>query len=253
MLEAWAPLLWTLVLVAALWWVSRRFAFFFMSAVLELTHSERTASGFYAIFILPGTIMHEASHWLMAKLVGVKTGQVRLLPTLSNTGIRLGSVDVRGGRLWQLTLIGLAPLLVGSLLTLWLSYSLFDVERLAAVSADGRGKILLAVFVAALRQPDAFLLLYLLFTVSDAMLLSASDWAPIQRMVLYVGLLLLIILFLFGGMPVLPERWTAAIQKAFQAYAFGLGMTLFLHLVLLALSAVGYFLMLSLLRILRRG
>ena len=229
MLGPWTPLIWSLVLLAALWWVSRRLTIFITTTLLLLTRSGRTTTIIYAIAILPGTLVHEISHWAMAKVVGVKTGAVDVLPRLeANGSLRLGSVSVRGGGLLQLTLIGLAPLLAGSALTMWLSYSLFDVTALSqAWQAQQWGQVL-DVIAAGLSQPDALIALYFLFTVSDAMFLSASDREPVLKMLLYLGLILATF-FALGLLPALPASWAAALQRAFQAYASGLAVALGLH------------------------
>ncbi len=243
MLGPWAPLVWSLALLAALWWVSRQLAFFFVSVVFRLTHHEGAAASIYAIVILPGTLVHETSHWLMAKLLGVKTGNFTILPQMTPEGtLRLGSVDVRGGRLWQHTLIGLAPLLVCSLLTLLLANSLVDMGQFVTFWQTGQWELALAILRASLQQPDALLTIYLLFTVSDAMFLSASDRAPVQRMLLYLGLVLVAI-YLLVGVPAMPASWSATLEDAFSVYAVGLGIALLIHLTLMAIFGAIHYLL----------
>ncbi|NOX63214.1 MAG: hypothetical protein GXP42_14910 [Chloroflexi bacterium] len=239
MFGPWGPLIWSLALLAALWWVSRRLAFYFMSTLYALTRHETLTYALYAILILPGTLIHETSHWLMAQLVGVRTGKVSVLPQIKGKSgqLRLGAVDVRGGKLWQHTLIGLAPLLVGSALTVGLSYALVDVEALAEAWRSREMDAMLGALVASLARPDAALGLYLLFTVSDSMFLSASDREPIQRMVLYLGLILAA-LYMFGLLPALPASWSESLQHGFRLYALGLSVALALHLALTAVFAV---------------
>jgi len=236
MFPAWAvSLAASLFLLAALWWVSRRLAFYFLTLAFLLTRSYEIAQAFYAILILPGTIMHELSHWLAARLVGVRTGKVSLLPQMTrDKGLRLGAVDVRGGALWQHTLIGLAPLLVGSLLTVALALRLVDVEGLRLAAQQGTWEHVAAGLRGMLATPDLAIWLYFLFTISDAMFLSASDRAPVQRMLLYFGGLLLI-LYLFGLAPAANAQIGLWLQRLLQAYAYGLGIALLVHLGLLFL------------------
>ncbi len=241
MLGSWAPLIWSLALLAALWWVSRQLAFFFVSVIYRLTRHEGAAASIYAIVILPGTLVHETSHWLMAKLVGVRTGGFTVLPQMGREGtLRLGAVDVRGGRLWQHTLIGLAPLLVCSLLTLLLANSLVDVGQFIAFWQAGQWNQAFAILRASLHQPDALLTVYLLFTVSDAMFLSASDRAPVKRMLLYLGVVLTVI-FIITGFPALPASWNITLQGAFSVYAVGLGIALLIHLTLMVFFGVFHY------------
>lgn len=202
MLPPWALLLLaSLALLAALWWVSRRLTVHILTLILLLTRNDEIAQILYAILILPGTVMHELSHWLAARLVGVRTGKISLLPQVTrDKGLRLGAVDVRGGALWQHTLIGLAPLVVGSLLTAALALRLVAVEEVRLATQAGTWQGATALLHRILATPDLAIWLYLLFTISDAMFLSASDRAPVQRMLLYFGGLLLI-LYLLGGLP----------------------------------------------------
>ncbi len=243
MFGSWAPLVWSLILLAALWWVSRKLTYYFMSVTYALTRHETLTYALYAILVLPGTLIHETSHWLMAKLVGVRTGRVQMLPRLEGKSgqIRLGSVDVRGGSLWQHTLIGLAPFLMGSALTVLLSYALVDLDALARAWQMRDAAAMGRMIMETLRRPDAALGLYLLFTVSESMFLSASDRAPIQKMMFYLGLVL-IGLYLFGWLPAFPRAWTEALQNGFRLYALGLSMALALHLALAAIFATAFLL-----------
>ncbi|MCP4166441.1 MAG: hypothetical protein GY759_11165 [Chloroflexi bacterium] len=246
MLDVWASLLWSIALLVALWWASRRLAYYFTGSVILLANNPTAAASLYAIFILPGTVIHELSHWLMAKLVGVRTGHVNIMPKLQRDGtIRLGFVEIRGGSLLQHTLIGLAPLVVGSILTVWLSFSLVDIEGFSRSVEAGYMAGVLATLRASLQKTDVFLALYLLFTVSDAMFLSDSDRAPIQRTLLYMGLILLP-LYVLGILPALPESWTTTLQQGFEAYAYGLGIALLVHLGLVVACALIFYLLRSL-------
>jgi hypothetical protein len=207
-----------------------------MGIVYLLTRSRHAALGLYVLVLWPGTLVHELSHWLMAKLVGVRTGRLSIFPSRGRGGhYQLGFVTVRGGALWQHTLIGLAPLLVGSLLTFWLATGLFDVPALQQAWLNRRWADVVAVVGRGLRGPDAWLGLYLLFTISDAMFLSAPDRAPVQRMLVYLAGILTV-LYGAGWMPTLPSAWSLALQGAFATFAAGLAVTLGLHLVLLGMA-----------------
>ncbi len=240
MFGVWAPLLWTAVFLVAIWWLSRRQAFYFLSAFFHLTRSQQVAVVLYALFFLPGTVVHEFAHWGMAKALGVKTAGFHVLPSLGGKGeIRLGSVDVRGGGLLEHTLIGMAPMLLGGLVTLALSYYLVDVNALyAAIRSEQFGGVA-DVALQAFSRPDALLWLWLLFTVSGSIFLSASDRAPIQQMTLYLTAVLLP-LYLFGFMPAIPQSWTQTIAEIFTVFASGLAVALTVHLAMTLAFALFY-------------
>ncbi len=243
MFGVWAPLLWSILFLIVIWWLSRRQAVYLMSALYHLTRSQQWAMAGYSAFFLPGTVVHEFAHWSMAKILGVKTSGFHIIPNLKakNGTIQLGSVNVRGGGLVEHTLIGMAPMLLGGMLTLGLSYWLVDVDALlAAIRSEQPGSVL-AVALQTFQRPDALIWLYLLFTISGSMFLSASDRAPVQRLALYLAAVLLP-LYLFGLIPALPPEWTRNIAELFAVFASGLAVAVALHLMMTVIFALLYFL-----------
>ncbi|NOZ50091.1 MAG: hypothetical protein GXP37_08610 [Chloroflexi bacterium] len=236
--SSWSPLLASFILLLVLYWVSRRLAQSFVITFYLLTRSENAATSLYILFVLPGTLIHETSHWLMAQLVGVKTGNVTVLPKFQRKGpIRLGSVDVRGGNLLQLTLVGIAPFLVGGFLTVWVSYGLIDFETLHFLWRQFSFSNLLAVIQQVIYQPDSVLGLYLLFIVSDAMFLSASDVTSLRQFLIYTAIAMAVLLGL-GGLPTQLPTWTSFIVVGSQLLATGLAVALTVHVALWATLAV---------------
>ncbi|MBI5452461.1 hypothetical protein HY945_03285 [Candidatus Gottesmanbacteria bacterium] len=84
------------------------------SAVFLLTKNKNIAVGVLVFFLLPGTIIHEFSHLIIATLLRVPTGELTILPTIEKNG------EVRAGRLmlgksdpFRHSLIGLAPMIIG--------------------------------------------------------------------------------------------------------------------------------------------
>jgi hypothetical protein len=96
------------------------------------------------------------------------------------------------------------------------------------------------VLAASLQKPDALLAIYLLFTISDSIFLSASDRAPVQQLALYLGLVL-IPLYVLGVMPAIPDTWTTALQQGFAVFASGLAIALVVHVLLVILFGAVYF------------
>ncbi len=237
---SWFPLFWAAVFLVAIWWLSRQLAGYFMAAIYRLTRSQSLAVTLYAILFLPGTLVHESSHWAMARLLGAKTAGFHVLPRVDSKGqVQLGAVDVRGGGLIEHTLIGMAPMLVGGLLTVGLSYILVDVEAVRAALQADAWATLIQVLAATFHRPDAWIWLYLLFTISSSMFLSASDRAPLQQMALYVALVFLL-LYLLGVIPALPPSWAQAIRDVAGVFAAGLAVALMLHLVMTPLAWLFY-------------
>jgi hypothetical protein len=158
----------------------------------------------YSLPLLPGVALHELSHAVMAALLGVKTANLTLIPRRQPDGhVRLGSVQVERVDSVRSSLIGLAPLLAGSVAILLIIRFAFEVNILGDAVQQGDLALLLSSLGGLLRAPDAWLWLYLLFSIANAMMPSPSDretWPP----VILFSLVLLSLALAFG--------WTSAIE-----------------------------------------
>ena len=137
----------------------------------------------FAFIFLPGVFLHELSHFVTAKLLGVETGKFSLIPQAQPNGkLRLGYVETASGGFIRDALIGAAPLVTGSLFVAYVAIyhlhllSLWDFIRLAEWDGFWTG------LMAVPKSPDFWLWFYLTFTVSSTMMPSASDrhaWLPL--------------------------------------------------------------------------
>jgi hypothetical protein len=145
----------------------------------------------YALPLLPGVALHEIAHALMATLLGVKSANFSIVPTRQPDGhVRLGSLQVARVDALRASLIGLAPLLFGSAAVLLISTLQFGVSSLGeAVRSDNVGAVI-AALGNVLNAPDAWVGLYFLFAIANAMVPSPADretWPPV---ILFSGLML---------------------------------------------------------------
>ena len=187
--------------------------------ILLLVRSPEIALILYSLIFFPGVLMHEVSHWLIATLLGVRTGRFSVWPQAQPDGtLRLGYVETEKIDFMREALIGAAPLIVGGLLV-----SLGGLTRLnlgAVGLALGRAD-LLAAFEAArssLSNSDAWVWLYVIFTVSNSMLPSASD----RRAWPFVALLLILlgsVLFYAGFGPLVAQSLVEPVERAVRAMA----------------------------------
>lgn len=69
------------------------------------------------IFIF-GTLVHELSHLLMAKLLFVPTGKLTLWPEIEEDGVKMGSLQIAKVDQVRRTIVGIAPILFGTMLIL---------------------------------------------------------------------------------------------------------------------------------------
>lgn len=71
--------------------------------------STKPGISIYSLLVLPGTIIHELSHWIVAELLLVRTGEITIFPEESH----LGSVSTAKSDPFRGFLIGIAPFITG--------------------------------------------------------------------------------------------------------------------------------------------
>ncbi len=213
------PFLWFfasfLLLVVVQKWIHRHLH----GIAFLLTGEQDIALVLYALPLLPGVAVHEISHAVMATLLSVKSANLTIVPRRQADGhVRLGSVQVERVDPIRSSLIGLAPLIFGSALILLISQVAFGVTTLGdAVRADNIAGVL-ASLGGMLRAPDAWVWLYLLFAVANAMVPSPADRETWLSVILFSLLILAIALVLglnsavlgFGALVAAGVRWLAA-------------------------------------------
>lgn len=79
----------------------------------RLTKSQGATISLLFYLFLPGTVIHELSHLLVAGLLFVKTGDLELRPKITEGEVRLGSVSIENTDPFRRAIIGVAPVLVG--------------------------------------------------------------------------------------------------------------------------------------------
>ncbi len=166
---------------------------------LLLTRRTDIALLLFALLFFPGVLLHEASHYLMAKLLGVRTGRFSVLPRdLENGQLQLGYVETERTDLVREFLIGLAPLLAGGALVAWVGLNRLGLAALWPSLAIGDLPAFFAALAALPILPDFWLWFYLAVAVSATMLPSASDrraWLPLA-----LGLAALFALAFYAGL-----------------------------------------------------
>lgn len=192
-------LIMTLLILA---WLSRQVGVQVQKVILGTTRNPTLPMLTLFLLLLPGIVLHEGAHWLMARLLGLKTGKFRVWPQIQGKRIGMGSVSVQRGQLWQDSLVGMAPLLVGSTLTAIIGTQIFAAEQIAHAFAQGRWGEGAAAYMAAFGMADGAVWAYLLFAIANAMMPSASDREPLKPLLVYiVGLAIIYVIF---GLPLEP-------------------------------------------------
>ncbi len=143
------------------------------------------------LILLPGVLLHEASHWLVANLIGVRTGKVSIgLGKMRGKHFSLGSVTVERTDPLRESLIGVAPFIFG-ILAVWalmgFGFGLWTPTDPMQVVEP---------ITSTIGDPLTWIALYFVFAVSTSMIPSESDrepWGVIIAIFAGIGALALIL------------------------------------------------------------
>lgn len=167
--------------LVVLYILSRIFIQKLFIVLYRLTKSREKASFLLSLIFLPGTFIHEISHFITALFLLVPVGELNFIPEVSDDGLKLGSVKIGETDFIRGTLIGIAPFLVGGSLILWLiSFTLLP------------GNLNNPWIVA--------LLIYIVFEITHTMFSSWSDLYSVLELVIFVIIIsaILVVLKIFG-------------------------------------------------------
>ena len=232
-LSSFDGLLWLLAALVLLVFLQRALHREIQATFLILTRRPGLTQAIFALIFFPGVFLHELSHFLVAKLLGVQTGKFSLIPQAQPNGkLRLGYVETASGGFIRDALIGAAPLVTGSLFVAYVALyrlnllPLWDFVRLA--NWDGFWSGLMTVP----KTPDFWLWFYLAFTISSTMMPSASDrhsWLPMGLLaVALVG-----VAILAGAGPWMLENLAQPFNSFLRALALIFGLSGILHVLLI--------------------
>jgi len=192
-------------------WIHRHL----QGVALLLSGDPEVAVWLYALPLLPGVVLHELSHALAARLLGVRVGRVSVLPARQGKRIQLGFVPVEATGPVRTALIGLAPLIVGCIALLLIGHFGLRLGPVGAALTAGDWAGALEGLREAIHATNAWIWAYLGFAVSNTMLPSRSDLRAWPAILLFVvGTAGVVALLGMGSAIVAPLtgalRWLAA-------------------------------------------
>jgi hypothetical protein len=88
----------------------------------RITKSIKLSTYFLSILFLPGTLIHELSHALMATLLFTHVGKMDLIPKLAGNNLKLGSVEIGKTDPIRRLFIGMGPFLFGTMIIICIFY-----------------------------------------------------------------------------------------------------------------------------------
>ena len=205
---------------------------------LILTRDTRVTMGIFAMLFLPGVFLHELSHFVMAKILQVRTGKFSIFPkSLPDGRLQLGYVETARSDVIRDSLIGAAPLIVG---TLFIAYvAIYHLQMRVLWDAFRNGQLdLFWLGVRALPQaPDFYLWFYLAFAVSSTMMPSESDRHAWLELLISIGVLVTLAL-VFGAGPWMLSNVAPRLSNFLSSVAVIFGLSVFVHILLILPTAL---------------
>lgn len=205
---------------------------------LIVSRSPEFTIALFSIIFLPGVILHEFSHYLIAVILGVQTAKFSLVPEMLPDGrLQLGYVETSKTDIVRDSLIGAAPLLIGGLFIAYLSVTRLDLMPLWDVLRNGQYDLFWLGIKLLPQIKDFPLWFYLIFTISSTMLPSQSDrhaWLPLA-----VAVAVLLALAVFAGAgPWMLANVAPPLNMFLDAVAIIFGMSAAVHLILILPTAL---------------
>ena len=151
--------------------------------------------------------------------------------------MRLGSVSVAHTDPFRASLIGVAPLISGSLVILIIGQLILGLGDLGEALVAGEWGAIWESLLVHLRAPDFWLWLYLIFAISNAMLPSETDREPWRPVLLFIGLVAFLS-YLTGWVRQMPEVLANASLTGLSYLAYAFSLTIVVDAIFIAVIAI---------------
>lgn len=233
MLTSFDGLVWLVAVLVLLFFLQRILHREIQAILLIGTRSPGITVGVFALIFFPGVFLHELSHLLTAKLLGVPTGGFSLLPqTMPDGRLQLGYVEAAESDIFRDALVGAAPLITGTLLLAFVALERLKLEVMWATLRNGQWSLFFLGLQSLPHTPDFWLWFYLTFAVSSTMMPSESD----QHAFLPIGLLvggLLVVALVAGAGPWMFEHLATPLNSFLRGTALVLLVSIIIHAILI--------------------
>jgi len=236
-------LVWFLFMLVPLILLQRLLHREIQAVFLILTRDTRLTMGIFSILFLPGVFLHELSHFVMAKILRVRTGKFSIFPrSLPDGRLQLGYVETARSDVIRDSLIGAAPLIVGTLFVAYVAVYHLQMRVLWEVFRNGQMDLFWMGVRALPQTRDFYLWFYLAFAVSSTMMPSESDRHAWLELLISIAVLFALAL-LFGAGPWMLSNVAPRLSNFLSSVALIFGLSTFVHILLILPTALTHKLM----------
>lgn len=233
MLTSFDGLFWILATLVILQVFQRSLHHEIHAIFLIITRNSNITVGVFALLFFPGVFLHELSHLVMAKLLGVRTGKFSLLPQVMPDGrLRLGYVEAASTDFFRDSLVGVAPLLSGLVFIAFAAKTPMHLTIMWDTLRHGQWSLFLQGLQILPTVQDFWIWFYATFAVSTTMLPSESDrhaWLPLG----VISVLLLVLASLAGAGPWMLANLALPFNQFLRAAALILLVSIIIHFILI--------------------
>lgn len=142
-----------------LFFLSRTLTRHLSKFIVFIVRNRKVTIWFLSLLFLPGVVIHEISHLIMATVLFVRAGELELIPKITGDNVKLGSVQIQKTDFIRRSLIGFAPIVIGfTVLTAIFYYFLPEIKNLSSILTW-----------------NFLLSLYIIFQISNTMFSSRKD------------------------------------------------------------------------------
>jgi hypothetical protein len=231
-------LLWFIFMLVPLIIVQRLLHREIQAVFLILTRDTRVTMGIFSMLFLPGVFLHELSHFVMAKILRVRTGRFSIFPkSLPDGRLQLGYVETAKSDVVRDSLIGAAPLIVGTLFVAYVAVYHLQMRVLWDTFRNGQFDLFWLGVRALPQTPDFYLWFYLAFAVSSTMMPSESDRHAWLELLISIAVLFGLAL-LFGAGPWMLSNVAPRLSTFLSSVAVIFGLSAFVHILLILPAAL---------------
>lgn len=182
------PLFWILLFILQLIILSATSTRIFNKLYLlfhRIFKNDQTVVLLVSIMFLPGTFIHELCHAMMAVILGSGVRSFSIWPKVEGDTIKMGYAEVEVLDIFRNSLIGTAPLIIGSFLLYYFSTLFLSVSILYKI-----------------------ILVYFIFQIANSMFLSPADVKEVRILFfsfVFTFVVLYIINFYYRQLPLIPQ------------------------------------------------